>query len=149
MVTDESSTREDGGGNNRPSSLFRYGDTFEDLCSYYMSLGMSYSDYWDGDNQMVKYYRQLDKINREHENYLAWLQGMYFYEALLDASPMFRDMLKNPKPIPYREYPLPMSEEEDQRIAEMKNRKTMEANKRKMEQHMARVNKQFKGKEVT
>lgn len=53
LVTDLSSAEDGGGGRSRPSPSLRYGDKFEELCGYYMSLGMSYSDYWDGDNCMT------------------------------------------------------------------------------------------------
>ena len=49
VVTGESTDNDgDGRDNNRPSS-FRYTERFEEECGYYLSIGMTYHDYWDGD----------------------------------------------------------------------------------------------------
>ena len=34
-----------------------------------MSYGMSYADYWDGDNELPKYYRELAKIRVKERDY--------------------------------------------------------------------------------
>lgn len=74
--------------------VYRYGETFEKLCGYYMSLGMGYHDYWDGDCEMARYYRDMDEKVKERQNEALWLQGLYFYEALVDASPVLNAMSK-------------------------------------------------------
>ena len=42
-----------------------------------------------------------------------WLQGAYFYEALVDASPILHAFVKEgTKPIPYVSEPFPITQEE-------------------------------------
>lgn len=52
-----------------------------------------------------------------------WLQGMYFYEALCDASPLFRISFKKGivKPEPYVKEPYPITQ------AEVREREEREA----------------------
>ena len=114
MVTDSPSDNEGGGGSGRTSPL-RYGDLFDEVCPWYMSIGMSYSDFWDGDCDMAKFYREKFEIERERKNTELWIEGMYIYEALLDASPVFRDFTKHAKPLPYRERPVALTKREKKR----------------------------------
>ena len=46
---------------------------------------MSYSEYWNGDPVLAKFYREAEKIKQEKKNQELWLQGMYFYDALTTA----------------------------------------------------------------
>lgn len=149
MVTDLPSADEttgDGGDKSRPSPILRYSDKFEELCGYYLSIGMSYEDYWDGDACMVKYYRQMDTLNRERENYYLWLQGAYFYEALLNASPVFNPLSAKKKPHPYRETPIPLTANESKKVEEMNNQKRLENGREAMRAMMIEFNKQFEDK---
>ena len=66
-----------------------------------MVFGMTYEQFWDGDVWMAKAYRQAYEIRKEKENYDAWLQGLYIYEAICDASPILRAFSKAKKPAPY------------------------------------------------
>ena len=95
-------------------TLQRYSDIFEQLCPYYMSIGMSYDDFWNGDVSMVKAYRKAYELREKRRNMELWLQGMYFYEALCDASPLFRFSMKKGviKPEPYVKEPYPITEAE-------------------------------------
>ena len=79
-----------------------------------MSIGMSYEQFWDGDVDMVKTYRVAAELKDKRRNQELWLQGMYIYEALCDASPLFRfSMKKGPvKPEPYVKEPYPITAEE-------------------------------------
>lgn len=136
MVTDSPSSATRGGGASR-QPLVRYGEKFEELCGQYMALGMSYHDYWDGDAQMVRYYRDMDDYKREHENYLAWLHGLYIYSALIDVAPVFNAMSKKKKPKPYMDSPVPLSERATQRAKAEENRQKM-ANGKNVMQIMAK-----------
>lgn len=51
------------------------------MCPYYMSIGMSYHDYWDGEARMPKYYREAEKIRRKNINAWLWILGRYGYEG--------------------------------------------------------------------
>lgn len=88
-----------------------YSEVFKQLCPYYMSIGMSYDDFWNGDVSMVEAYRKADELRLKQKNYELWLQGMYMYEALCDASPLFRFTMKSGmiKPEPYAKEPYPIT----------------------------------------
>ena len=103
-----------------------YADIFEQLCPYYMSIGMSYDEFWNGDVAMVKAYRVAYELKEKRRNQELWLQGMYFYEALCDASPLFRFSMKKGmiKPEPYLHEPYPIT------VAEVREREAREAVKR-------------------
>ena len=91
-----------------------------------MSIGMSYDDFWNGDVSMVKAYRKAYELREKRRNQELWLQGMYFYEALCDASPLFRFSMKKGtiKPEPYVKEPYPITE------AEVREREEREARKK-------------------
>lgn len=144
MVTDLSSANDGDGGTNRPSPILRYGDKFEEMCSYYMSLGMSYHDYWDGDNCMTKYYREAEERRKERRNSELWLQAAYIYEALLDASPVFNPLSKKNKPFPFRSEPVPITHSGNRQAEERKKQKRLEDGKEAMRAMMAAINDRFK-----
>lgn len=78
-----------------------------------MSIGMTYNEFWNEDVELVKYYREADELRLKRNNQLAWLQGMYIYEALCDASPLFRFTMKGKvKAEPYAKEPYPITENE-------------------------------------
>ena len=91
-----------------------------------MSIGMSYEAFWDGDVDMVKMYREAAELRDKRKNQELWLQGMYIYEALCDASPLFRLSLKKGtvKPEPYAKEPYPIT------AAEAREREEREARKK-------------------
>lgn len=105
---------------------------------------MTYNQYWDGDCEMAKYFREADDLKRERENTSLWLQGLYFYEALIDASPVINPMSKKHKPHPYRESPIPLTEAADRRKKEEENKKKLSNGKEAMRAMMAGINQKFK-----
>ena len=146
MVTDLPSEKPGDGGESRPSPFLRYGDKFEELCGYYMSLGMSYHDYWDGDSTMTKYYREAEEYKVERRNSELWLQAAYVYEAMLDASPVLNPLTKRKKPFPFREEPIPVTEAERKKSEERKKKRMLENGKEAMHVMMAAINNRFKFK---
>ena len=143
MVT-SSASDETGGRRQQPSApSFRYTEKFEELCGYYMSLGMSYHDYWDGDCCMVIYYRQMDELRKERVNSEMWLQAAYIYEALLDASPVFNPLSKKNKPFPFRSEPFPLNTSNGKKSEELKKQKRLENGKEAMRRMMDVINKRF------
>ena len=46
---------------------------------------MSFAEYWEGDPILTQYYRKAYQIKQEETNFNAWLQGMYFYDAMSTA----------------------------------------------------------------
>ena len=91
-----------------------------------MSIGMTYDEFWEQDVRLVEVYRKADELREKRRNRELWMQGMYIYEALCDASPLFRFSMKKGsiKPEPYvkEPYPITMAEvrERDERDAKLK-----------------------------
>ena len=48
----------------------------------YMSMGMTFDEYWHSSFDRYKYYRKAWKAKREEENRRDWLLGAYFYNAV-------------------------------------------------------------------
>jgi hypothetical protein len=66
----------------KPRTPRKYSATFEECCPFYLSIGMTYEQYWDGDNDLPKYYRKAERMRQEQKNHEAWLNGLYVYDAL-------------------------------------------------------------------
>jgi hypothetical protein len=58
---------------------------FEECFPFYLAIGMSYAEYWEGDPKLAQYYRKAHLIKQEEINNNAWLQGMYIYDAVSTA----------------------------------------------------------------
>ena len=71
-----------------------YADLFDEAFPYYLSIGMTYDQYWEGDSWLVKDYRKAHELRREEANWQAWLQGMYIYEAISDIAPVLHPFAK-------------------------------------------------------
>lgn len=105
-----------------PEKEKTFAEIFEDVCPYYMSIGMSYDDFWNGDPEMAKYYRKAEKIRMKRENRNLWLQGLYIYHAVGDLAPILRFRTRGSvKAEPYLSEPFAIDEEE-QKEREEKSR---------------------------
>ena len=72
---------------------------------------MTYDEFWNQDVKLVEVYRKAMELREKRRNQELWLQGMYIYEALCDASPLFRFSMKKGvvKPEPYAKEPYPIT----------------------------------------
>ena len=57
-------------------------EIFDEMFPFYLSIGMSPAEYWDGDNDLPRYFRKAYLLKQEQQNQMAWLQGLYIYQAL-------------------------------------------------------------------
>jgi len=114
---------EDNEGLTFQGEILTYTDVFEQLCPHYMSIGMTYDEFWNQSVTLVVAYRKAAELRDKRRNQELWLQGMYIYEALCDASPLFRFSMKKGviKPEPYVKEPYPIT------LAEAKEREAREA----------------------
>lgn len=89
---------------DKPSGPKRsYGEVFEEYCPYFMSLGMSYEQYWYGDNQLPRYYAKAEELRKDRIDAEMHTQAMYIYEAICDATPLMRPFAKaGTKAVPFR-----------------------------------------------
>lgn len=58
---------------------------FDECCPFYMSIGMSYNEFWEGDVCLPRIYMQAYEIQQKRRlqemNYSAWLSGVYTMRA--------------------------------------------------------------------
>ena len=125
------------------SPLLTYTERFERLFPFYLSIGMTYEQYWDGDPMLVKAYRKAYEIKREVDNETLWLQGMYIYEALCCVAPILHAFSRVKKPLPYRSFPYPVKSEISKARVERQQRTSDEKAKNSMEMFMVQFNKKF------
>ena len=79
---------------------------FHEAFPYYLSIGMTYEQYWEMDSSLVIAYRKAERIRAQRSNFDAWLAGRYMYDALCCASPIFHDLARpGTKARPYLEKP--------------------------------------------
>ena len=97
-----------------------------------MALGLSCGDFWDGDCQLARYYREAAALRRERDSQQAWLQGLYIYHALLDAAPVYNPLSKRRKAYPYLEAPIPLTEAGGRRAEASENQKKLAAGREAM-----------------
>ena len=115
---------------------------------------MTPEQYWDEDADLVKYYRKLDELRAEKDNWRAYIQGAYIYEAILDASPILNPLApKGTKAVPYPDKPYELGfegadEEQDTSNGELKTEAEYESMMAKLENMVASVNKGFAEKHV-
>ena len=121
-----------------------YTERFYEQFPYYLSIGMSPEQYWDGDPALAKYYRKADEMRLTRKNQELWLQGMYIYEAICDASPIFHAFAKKgTKPYPYTDKPYPLTDRQRETNTETKEKAISEKGKRFMEAFMKINNSKF------
>lgn len=79
-----------------------------------MVMGMTYDQFWDGPYYLTAVYREAFRLRRKLENEQAWLQGVYFYDAIsVSLANAFEK--KGGRKQNYLEHPLdlfPLTEEE-------------------------------------
>ena len=142
MVT--SSESADGGGQSAPISN-SYTASFYDQFPYYLAIGMTPEQYWEGDASLTRYYRKSDEIKRRRRNEELWLQGMYIYDALCDVSPIFHAFAKRgTKAKPYPDHPYALTGRDREKEREIREAKEREKARKYMEAKMAAINKRFK-----
>ena len=146
LVSSSLSATEESGQASSLSS-FTYTKQFYELFPYYLAIGMTPEQYWEGDCTLTKYYRKAEELRNEKRNQELWLQGMYIYEALCDVSPVLHAYAKKgTKPSPYSSKPYPLTAQQVRHEEEEKQRKVMDKGKKFMEAMAASINKKFEGK---
>jgi len=104
-------------------------DLLDKLCPDYMAMGMTYDEYWNGDAELPRFYREAHRLRRIQENHNAWLHGLYVYHAMSSVSPLFRDLVKDHTAEKYLEQPFdlypepkkPSTEQQEQDAKDLAN----------------------------
>lgn len=115
-------------------------ETFYRLLPWYLSMGMTYHEYWDEAPELVKHYRDAYEYARKSRNEEMWREGYYIYIAVSTAlSNGFRK--KGASAIDYLEEPIPFTKlelkekqekEERSRLARIMNSVMTKVKKMKM-----------------
>ena len=142
MVSSSLSVSEGGEQIEARSPFLTYTKQFYELFPYYLSIGMTYEQYWESDPMLAKYFRQADELRNERKNQELWLQGLYMYNALAAIMPVKKGE-EQPK---YPEKPFTISEKQRKREKIEEEKARFEKGKMAMERFMSRTNKQFKDK---
>lgn len=133
-------------GSERNSSLpfVTYTERFYEQFPYYLSIGMTAEQFWEGDPSLAKYYRKAEEMRIERRNQEMWLQGMYVYEAICDASPLFQAFAKKGvRAHPYSDKPYSITENQKERNDLAKEKAVSDKGKRIMEAFMKSHNSKF------
>ena len=134
-----------GSEHNGSLPFVTYTERFYEQFPYYLSIGMTPEQYWDGDPELAKHYRKADEIRLSRRNQELWLQGMYIYEAICDASPILHAFAKKgTKPYPYTDKPYPLTDNQRERDSVEKEKAVSEKGKKFMEAFMKINNSKFK-----
>lgn len=132
------------------SPFLTYTEQFYEMLPFYLSIGMTYEQFWEGDPALTTYYRHANELKIERKNQELWLQGLYIYEALCDVAPIMNAMAKKgTKPRPYPGQPYAVTEKQRKREAEEKERKVAEKGRRMLEMFMRKSRKQTEGTSQT
>lgn len=101
--------------------------TLNDGCRQMMVMGMTYEDYWlsPSDPDKFKIYRDVYKEKLEAQNYHAWLQGAYVYEAIGSMVPALQAFSKKPKASPYLDKPYDLGVKEKPKEVIKKEQQTV------------------------
>lgn len=132
------------------SAPFRtYEQIFDEIFPYYLSIGMTYEQFWEQDCGLVKAYWEAEQLREERENRHAHLQGLYIYEALCCVSPVLNAFAKKgTKPIPYRSEPYAITKHEMKKSEQSKKEQTCENAAKSFEAFVAGFNNKFKEKKA-
>lgn len=106
---------DEGGEQNTSSAApVSYTEIFYEHLPFYMSIGMTYDEFWNGPCDLKKYYRKAHEIKVKRDNFNAWIQGRYIYDAICAVSPILRFSMGKGKveAHPYLQEPYPTSERE-------------------------------------
>lgn len=132
-------------GSGEVSTLPRksFTEIFDEAFPMYLSFGMSYELFWEGDPALVKAYRKAEEIRRRRCNQELWLEGVYMAEALsATVGNMFRKGNKHQ----YPSEPIPITEEEQAERREREQRIKMEKIKAAFTAKALQVNAKMGGK---
>lgn len=76
--------------------MLAYTEVFKKVFPQYLAMGMTYEEFWNGDVELVKFYREAFRLKQQMKEQELWLQGVYFCDAITSC---FADK-KNPYSYP-------------------------------------------------
>lgn len=118
-------------GGESSSEGLTLGQFIRQQCPYYLSMGVSWDDYWYGDYRKLPYFRKAYELKREEINQQLWLQGVYILRAIGSIIPDCE---------PYPTEPLPLTDEAAQAQAERRRQIEIDNARAYMETAMHNIN---------
>ena len=89
-------------------------------------MGMTWDEFWHCNTKVHKAVREAWEIKKQYQNWEMWMQGAYFYDALLRVAPVMRAAFGKgkvePGEYPKEPYPLSLKEAEERKAAREKAR---------------------------
>lgn len=115
-VTGEPSQHDDKDGGGTADAPKTYTEVFMKVFPKYLTMGMTYEQFWHGPAWLVRAYRESYNDRIRDEEWARWRQGAYFYDALLRVAPVMRAAFGKGKVEPgkYPQRPWPLTEKEAQ-----------------------------------
>ena len=110
-----------------------YTEVFNESFIYFLSIGMTYEQFWYQDPHLVRAYAKAEEMRIKRRNEELYLQGRYVYEAIgafAEILPAFPK--KGAKIQPYLEEPFPLTLAELEAREEQKQKEKMEVIKQRM-----------------
>lgn len=130
-------------------STLKLGEFFAENEPFYLSIGLSHEEYWNGEPRLARLALRAFNLKREREveqlNYSNWLLGMYVESAVCSVVGNIFSKDKQYKST-YPERPFPITEDETE---EYKNKQKQDEKKKAMEWIMnltTELDKQFNNK---
>ena len=102
---------------SEPSEPPSLAEIFRQAFPYYLAMGMTYDEFWNGTPSLVRAYRKAHDMKLHEKNYELWMQGRYIFEALRCAPLLVgfpEKGYKVPSGAGYPEQPYPLTEQEAQ-----------------------------------
>lgn len=101
-------------------------DVFNEVCPYYLNMGMTLAQFWDKSPYWAVYVRKSYALQRQEHNQEMWWQGFYVYHAFGAVMAEFSYGLsgrKGAKPKGYLKQPIPITtrEKDDEKQRRIKH----------------------------
>lgn len=125
-------------------------EALDEAFPQYLAMGMTPRQYWEEDCTLVIAYRKAYQIRQEHENQMAWLQGVYILKALQSAPIYVNGFVPRGAVIePYWDKPYDFGFGRSRKMTEEEtNRKKMQDVENYMQTLAARFNKSFQNRKA-
>ena len=99
----------------RSSKTPSISEWLDELCEYYMAIGVPYDEFWFGDYCKLKYYEKLYFNRQKQLDSQMWTQGAYIYQAF---SAVLARAFGGDKDATYPKQPFSLAEAPEERTPE-------------------------------
>ena len=106
-----------------------YTDIFYDALPYYLSIGMTTSEFWEGNVYLVEAFRKANLLKKKQINEFMYLQGLYTYHAFGTVISNVHFDKKHHKVNNYLSEPIDVYLTEEEREQKQKERDELERQK--------------------